>query len=142
MEPDLKRFALSILVCGVLLLGSCNGEVASTENVTDSREQPRVIKEWMGAGYKKTDPFTIDEGSWTISWLHVPSTLKGNSLGTFQVIVYNADDPYLPVAIVAESKDKESGTGYFDEAGTFFLEINAANTRWSVKILGSEADID
>lgn len=138
----MKRFTILILAFGVLLLGSCNGAVTPAENLTDSREQPPVIKEWMGAGYKKTEPFTIDEGSWTISWIHVPSTLKGSSIGTFQVMVYNADDPYLPVAIVAESKEQESGTSYFDEIGTFFLEINAANTRWSVKILGSEADID
>ena len=133
----MKQILLSILVVGILLLGACGTPISAplTESASTTQEQPQVVAEWAGIGPKTTEPFTIESAPWAIDWTHVPTTLKGKSIGTFQIMVYDTEEPGIPVAIATESVEKDSDISYIDEAGTFYLMINAANTRWTVRVL-------
>ncbi len=101
-------------------------------------EPSRVIGEWRGKGPLTTENFTVESGPWTIEWQHVPARLKGNSIGSLQIIVWDAAKPDTPVAIAATSVEEESGTYRMDEKGTFNLMINATNTVWRVRVLEEE----
>ncbi len=132
-----KRILLSILAIGILPLSAC-GTPATTpedEELSASQEQPRVISHWIGAGTKTTENFTVDSAPWAIEWINVPTVIRDRSLGSLQIMVYDTEKPGIPVAIAADSRLKESGTYYMHETGTFFIMINAANTRWMVKVI-------
>ncbi|MFC1933876.1 hypothetical protein ACFLXX_01825 [Chloroflexota bacterium] len=133
----MKRVLLSILVIGILPVSACGtpSSAPSTENASTTQEEPRIVEEWAGVGPKTTEPFTIESERWAIDWTHVPTTLKGKAIGTFQIMVYNTEKPGIPIAIAAESAEEESDTFYLDKTGTFYLMINAASTRWVVRVL-------
>ena len=131
----MKQILLSISVTGILLLSACGSPTAAPEVEAPATSEAQLIAEWAGIGPKTTEPFTIDDESWVIDWVHVPSVINNQSIGTFQIMVYNTENPDIPVAIAANSKEKESDTYYMQKTGTFYLLINAANTRWSVKVL-------
>ena len=133
----MKRVLLSILVAGALLLSACG---APAEAPPTPQSQSQVVGEWAGIGPKTTAPFTIESESWVIDWAHVPSVINDQPIGTLQIIVHDAEDPDAPITIAANSMEEESSTSYIDGAGTFYLMINAANTRWSVKVLVTQEE--
>jgi len=137
-----QRILLSILAIGTLLLGACVVPTAKLENKepSTSQEQSQVISHWVGAGAKTTENFTVDSAPWAIDWIHVPTVINNRSLGSLQILVYDTEKPQAPVAVVADSRLKESGTYYMDKTGTFYMMINATNTRWVIKVLVPEGE--
>jgi len=85
-----------------------------------------------------TEPFTIESGPWIVEWKHVPARLKGNSIGSLQIVVWDVEKPNAPAEIAANSVEEESGTTRINETGTFYLMINATNTRWAVRVMVEE----
>ncbi|MFC2005806.1 hypothetical protein ACFLVG_02450 [Chloroflexota bacterium] len=136
----IKQLVLAILVLGFLAAGACSSAdiVSPTGNSSAADAQSQVIKQWAGKGPLTTKPFTIESESWLIEWEHVPSQLKGSSVGSLQIIVWGEEGSSSPVDVAANSMVEESGTSRIDEAGTFYLMINATNTRWSVRIMEAE----
>lgn len=55
--------------------------------------EAELVAEWTGIGTKITDPFTIESEFWVIDWAHVPSEIKDQPIGTFQIMVYNVEEP-------------------------------------------------
>ncbi|MFC1940770.1 hypothetical protein ACFLXO_08865, partial [Chloroflexota bacterium] len=82
-----------------------------------------------------TEPFTVESTPWTIDWTNVPTIINDQSLGLLQIMVYDTEKPEAPLAIAANSKLRESGAYQVNETGTFYIMINATNTRWAVKVL-------
>lgn len=136
----MKRVLSTVLIAGALALCACSpsDSAVETDNSSATDTQSPVVKQWVGKGSIITDPFTIDSESWVVEWAHVPARLKGNSIGSLQIIAYNVEDPDTPVAIVATSMEQENGTCPINGAGTFQLMINAANTHWAVKVIVPE----
>ena len=99
-----------------------------------------LVAEWTGIGTKTTDPFTIESESWVIDWGHVPSEIKDQSIGTFQIMVYNVEEPDIPVVIAVNSQERDADIFTIEGKGTFYLMINAANTRWAVRVLVTPED--
>jgi len=154
----MKRVLLSLLAIAVLGLGGClmqtpkmgAPEGAKPEAETPAGVEPEVISvagagaelvaEWTGIGTETTEPFTIESESWVIDWAHVPSEVKGQSIGTFQIMVYNVEEPDIPVVIAVNSQEREADVFTIEGKGTFYLMINAANTRWAVRVLVTPED--
>ena len=95
--------------------------------------EPVMIKEWTGRGIKTTEPFAIDKKPWVIAWAHDPMVVNGQSMGIFQIYVMSTGSN-IPVAVAANSMEKDSDSSYVYETGMFYLEINAANTAWRVQV--------
>ena len=118
------------------MLNACGAPTTASEaeEPSTSQKQAQVIKEWVGVGAKTTEPFIVDSAPWTIDWTNVPTIINNQSLGLLQIMVYNVEKPEIPLAIVANSKLRESGAYPINEKGTFYMMINATNTRWAVKV--------
>jgi len=112
-------------------------ELAEPEPEQTPTSEPVIIKEWEGSGYKTTGPFKVESKPWVIAWAHNPEVIEGVSMGIFQIYVCDAQDGNL-VSIAANSMEKGSDTSYIYETGTFYLEINAANTSWAVKVFAAK----
>ncbi len=110
------------------------------EVITLAGAGAELVAEWTGIGPRTTDPFTIESESWVIDWRHVPSELNDQPIGTFQIMVYNVEEPDMPVIIAANSQEKEADVFTIEGKGTFYLMINAANTRWAVRVLVTPED--
>ena len=102
--------------------------------------EAELVAEWTGIGTRTTDPFTIESESWVIDWAHVPSEIKDQSIGTFQIMVYNVEEPDIPVVIAVNSQERDADIFTIEGKGTFYLMINAANTRWAVRVLVTPED--
>lgn len=100
-----------------------------------AKEKGEVIAQWTGVGSKTTEPFIIDSDSWAIKWVHIPAVINEQTIGTFQVMVYNVEKPDMPVIIAANSNQEESDTFSIEGKGEFYLMINSANSRWLVRVL-------
>ena len=100
--------------------------------------EPQVIKEWTGNGIKTTESFTISSKPWIISWTNNPEVVGGESMGIFQIMVYDTKNPDFPITLAANTTEKGSDTSYIYETGTFYLTMNAANTQWVVQVLASQ----
>lgn len=141
----MRQAILLISAIVVLGLGGCLMQTPKMEAPAEAESEvpPEVIvlagaelvAEWTGIGTKTTEPFTIESESWVIDWVHVPSELNDQSIGTFQIMVYNVEEPDMPVIIAANSREREADVFTIAGKGTFYLMINAANTRWAVRIL-------
>jgi hypothetical protein len=55
-------------------------------------------------------------------------------------MVYNVEEPDIPAVIAANSQEKEADAFTIEGEGTFYLMINAANTRWAVRVLITPED--
>ena len=154
----MKRILLSLLAIAVLGLGGClmptpkmeapagaQPEVEAPEGVEPevialAGAGAELVAEWTGIGTETTEPFTIESESWVIDWAHVPSELNDQSIGTFQIMVYNVEEPDIPVVIAVNSQEREADVFTIEGKGTFYLMINAANTRWAVRVLIAPED--
>jgi hypothetical protein len=133
-----KLLGVFLVVCSLFLI-SCEAQPVvpnspPTPPNSISNPEPQIIKSWSGTGIKTTEPFTITLTPWAIGWAHEPETMNGQSLGLFQIYVYNVKNPNIPVAIAANSISEEQDISYIYQAGTFYLTINAANTIWAVTV--------
>ena len=125
----MKRILLSILIIGVLLLSACAAPASPM-----TRVEPELILKWSGDSVKTTEPFTINNAPWVISWANNPKLYYGRSMGSLQIMVYNAKNPDVPIALAANLVERGSATSYIYETGTFYLDIVAANTKWAVHV--------
>jgi hypothetical protein len=129
----MRQSILLILAIAVLGLGGCGSPASEVE--APSEEGGEVIAQWAGMGGKTTEPFIIDSDSWAIRWVHLPAVINEQTIGTFQIMVYNVDEPDMPVIIAADSQERETGVFTVEGKGTFYLMINSANSRWLVRVL-------
>jgi len=95
----------------------------------------QMIKEWSGTGTKTTGPFTIAIKPWAIAWANNPTASYGGYLG---ITVYDISNPNFPIALVANTIERGSDNSYIYETGTFFLEIDVANTKWEVQVWAAQ----
>ena len=94
----------------------------------------QVIKEWSGAAGITTETFTIDNVPWVIQWSNEPTYYyEGQSLGVLYVDVMEVSEEFGDT--VVGSSIEEEGQTYRYEKGTFYLDILAANTNWTIKVL-------
>ena len=100
--------------------------------------QQRIIKEWSGNGIKTTEPFTIENKPWAITWAHEPKMIDGQSMGIFQIMVYRVSEPDFPITLAANSMERGADSSYIYETGQFFLTMNAANTNWKVQVIARQ----
>jgi len=101
-----------------------------SESPEAKKEEWGEIKSWEGTGAKKTETFDITSDQWRITWGNNGGQFGG---GILQVYVYRPGDD-LPVALAANTTEIGKDTSYVYEKGTFYLDINAANTNWTVKV--------
>jgi len=137
-----KQILLSLLAIAVLGLGGCltqapkMGAPAGTQpGVEVPAEEGEVIAQWAGMGSRTTEPFIIESDSWAIKWVHIPAVINEQTIGTFQVMVYNVDVPDMPVIIAVNSQERDADVFTVEGKGTFYLMINSANSRWLVRVL-------
>ena len=90
----------------------------------------QLVKSWGGASAKKTEPFTITGKQWRITWSNKDTTGFGGTV--FQVFVYKPGGS-LP-ADIAVNAQEGSDVSYVYKSGEFYLDINAANGSWTIKV--------
>jgi hypothetical protein len=110
---------------------SPSGSVSPTSQDT---KKPQLIKSWAGTGIKTTEEFTVNSKFWYIIWLNDPTMFQGLSLGTLQIMVYDANQPNSLLATAVNTNARGTNTSYLNQLGTFYLDINAENTSWSVRV--------
>jgi len=105
----------------------------SPEEDTDEPEL-YLLKYWEGNGIKTTEPFVIVVSPWFIVWQSEPDIFDDVSMGIFQIMVYDIDEPDFPLTLAANTQDAGLDTSYIYHTGEFYLTINAANTKWNVSV--------
>jgi len=98
------------------------------ERDTETNASTRKVASWKGSGMKTTEPFTILRSPWVISWAHKVSEYGG----VLQIFVYKSDGNL--VSLAANTMQSGSDVSYVYDTGTFYLNINAANTNWAVDV--------
>ena len=89
----------------------------------------RELKKWKGLGRKRTEPFTIEEGPWAITW-----TLKRGLFSTFLTVdVFNADNETPTELAAIDTRLEGTDVTFVYELGTFYLEIDG-KPDWSVRV--------
>jgi len=112
---------------------SANTESNSEDTDTTSTEPDMILVNcWNGDGIKTTEPFTINEQPWFVNWTSNPQIIDGQSMGLLQIMVYETDQPTIPITLAANTQEQGTDTSYIYQTGTFFLTMNAANTEWQV----------
>lgn len=94
----------------------------------------QLIKSWTGTGMKTTESFIMHSQPWSIEWKNDPTGMDGSSMGVFQIMAYQTNNPDIPTDIADNPGEKDTDTCYIHTAGSFYLTINAANSNWSVKV--------
>lgn len=94
----------------------------------EEQASTRKIGSWKGTGIKNTEPFTITKVPWIIAWGNRSSQYGG----ILQIFVYRTNGEL--VNLVANTMQDESDISYIYEKGSFYLNINAANTNWVVEV--------
>jgi hypothetical protein len=108
---------------------------APTAGPTASDPKWVVIKQWTGrAGRTETEKFTTTGESWRVSW----KTLAGDPdpIGSLSIAVRDASGHLIRMA---SNLGQKITSGSFDvhvKAGTYYLDIEGADRRWSVAAEG------
>ena len=130
-----------LLTIGLLLLLVSLTVGCEQLGLIDSKDSqpitPRTLqmtKEWNGTGIKTTDIFVIELNPWAVSWANNPEVIDDVSIGMLEIMVYDADNPDAPVALVAFTRAAQSDISYVYRTGTFYLTIKGPNTGWQVQI--------
>lgn len=139
----MKQILIPILLMEILLLSACAAPATAPTTETPSptptkQAEPQLIKEWEGTGIKTTEPFTINNKPWVISWANNPKVIDSQSMGILQIMVYSIKTPDFPITLAANTMERSSDNSYIYETGTFYLTINAANTQWAVQVWASQ----
>ncbi len=106
---------------------SPNTQVTETQQ---EQQQPtwQIVKSWQGTGTKKTEPFEITGKQWRINWKS-----NGGEYGILYISVYHPGDDII-VDVAANARGNAEDTSYIYKTGTFYLDVNAANTNWSITV--------
>jgi hypothetical protein len=98
---------------------------------TASGPEWETIGEWSGSGAKGTEKFSVTGGQWRIRW--TARDTSGFGGGLMQVFAYK-EGQELPSAIPINTQvtGEASDVSYIQEKGTFWLQCNCANVRWSM----------
>jgi hypothetical protein len=111
---------------------------APAETPTMPPGTSQMVKEWTGTSKKTTEPFTMNGAPWAIAWENEPEPTERPSVVLFQIVVYSAENPGSPITLAARTAEKDAGTTWINEPGTFYLAIHAANTQWTVQVLSGQ----
>ncbi len=93
-----------------------------------STSATRKVASWKGSGQKTTEPFAITKTPWAVVW-----SSKPNQYGGILQIYVNTINGELE-SMVANTMEKTSDISYVYKTGTFYLEINSANTNWAIEV--------
>lgn len=119
----IQWISTAILIVGLLL--AC----------APAREAPKptVIAKWAVEGSMVTEPFTITEAPWSVSWEFIPSTLN-----FFQIDIKYSDGRFYskPIATTTTYNLALSDTVLIHDKGTFYLEIDAEGGVVEVWVIG------
>lgn len=88
------------------------------------------VKSWSGSGIKNTEPFEITGNQWRVKWQNKGGEFGG---GILQIFVYKVGSE-SPEELLANTTEITSDTSYIYEGGTFYLNVNSANTNWSITV--------
>lgn len=102
--------------------------VYETKKAKVPAASPGLVASWRGSGIKTTEPFTITKSPWAIVW----SSSPGQYGGFLSISVNKANGEMISLA--ANTTKAGSDTSYVYDTGVFHLEINSANTDWTIKI--------
>ena len=108
-----------------------------TQPQTESQPQPeskpqatwQKVKSWSGNGIKKTESFEITGSQWRINW----TNRIGEYGGILQIFVYRVGNEIME-DLLANTTENTSDTSYIYKSGNFYLNINSANTNWTVEV--------
>ncbi len=104
-------------------------EPTTSSSVSETAEW-YLVKSWSGTSAKKTEPFTITGKQWRIIWSNKDTTGFDGTI--FQVYVYKPSGSFpTDVAVNAQAG---SDVSYIYKSGEFYLDINAANGSWTLKV--------
>ena len=127
---------LSLVTLIIIASGSCSpGAQTPAADQGNSTNKPGVIKSWQGNETKKTEVFTITRNLWEIRWSNDPQVEGTNKEAMFRVYVHNVKLGSFPIYIAANTNTKGSGTYEIHDEGQFYLQIDAANTKWTVEVI-------
>lgn len=135
---NIKRkigIALSIVIFSIWMLGFFNSVLAKPENWIE-------VTRFTGSGseHYTTNYFTCSHVEWRIRWSYVPDP-NYPQLALFSVFTYPQGGNIPIDTIIKSGSSDTSGVSYVhNRAGTFFMEINVANTQSYTIII--EQDVD
>jgi len=87
---------------------------------------------WKGVSTKKTEPFEIKGKQWRIKWSF---TATDPQWGVIAIAVYSPDPELKYFAeSVTHRGDSHSDVSYFYKQGTFYLDVECANGKWSIVV--------
>ncbi|MCD6240042.1 hypothetical protein J7K27_00770 [Candidatus Bathyarchaeota archaeon] len=132
-----KIFLMFLLTLSIVTLTTLIGSVsASPENWVE------VIR-FTGSGTEQytSEYFTCDHVEWRIRWEYVPDP-EYPEFALFNVYTYpQGEDTLFIDSIIKSGADDTSGVSYIhNNAGTFYMKINVANTQSYTIIV--EQDLD
>ena len=141
-HPILTGLAGLVIIVTVL---SAIGGNSDNKTYTENKEGAESVKNeenikteatwykvdsWSGTGIKKTEPFTITGEQWRVNWKNKGGELGG---GILQIFVYKPGEKMME-ELFGNTTEITSDTSYVYKNGTFYLEINSANTSWEIEI--------
>ncbi len=140
----MKRLLITMLVAltGMIVMACAAPAEAPVETSKETPKakstlEPQVVAEWSGSGTKTTQPFTITEAPWAVSWAFNPDPpLYGMYANLFQIYVHKAYDRMymeLPANIFNVSKGT-ADSSYIYDTGVFYLSISSMSGTWSIKV--------
>lgn len=101
-------------------------------------EEWETIKSWEGSGIKNTEPFQISADVWRVVWVSEASGFSKESGGAghiFQLYLQKpGDDLFMEILANVANEVKSSDTSYVYRQGRFYLQMNAGNGNWEVKV--------
>jgi len=97
---------------------------------TESEPTWQVTHEWRGSGRKSTETFQVERREWRISW----EATNEQVAGILQVFVFEENG--TPVDVAVNHMGTGADTTYVRgrPGGRYYLEINAANIDWVVRV--------
>lgn len=113
--------------------GTPETNLPSQQENTETPSTPATwqkVKSWNGTGIKKTEAFTITGDQWRVNWKNQGGDFGG---GILQIYVYRTGSDF-PEELLANTTEVGNDTSYVYKNGTFYLDINAANTSWEIEI--------
>jgi hypothetical protein len=91
------------------------------------------VREWSGNGAKNTELFDVTGRQWRIRW--TAEDTSGFGAGLIQVFALReGQDIPTEIPINTQVKGKMSDDTYIQGSGTFRLQCNCANVRWTMVV--------
>jgi hypothetical protein len=94
-------------------------------------QSPQVVQQWSGNGNRQTtEPFQVTGSDWTLTWT---SQDRSSIPGYLSIAIYNADTRRLVGRVAGNIGGSGGTTTQRSGPGSFYLDIDGANTNWSVQ---------